>query len=278
MENIKSSSAHTLRAYALDLAQTFGSENQSKIVSINNKESLLRKVRIAQTQWGHLSLATRNRKAATLKSFLKWAHQQNLIDQDLSHQVVGPQVPTSIPHFISVDEVFAVFQTFNDEPTKTSKLEEVLLLLLYGAGLRVSEACELRWSQINLSSRSLRVRGKGNKERIVVFPVTVQKKLYELGHFKNSDFVFGDTALNRRKAYEWVRRRGLMAGLKASLNPHALRHSFATHLLTGGVNLRIIQTLLGHESLTATQKYTHLSIDVLAQTMDQHHPLGEIKK
>ncbi|HWU44604.1 MAG TPA: tyrosine-type recombinase/integrase, partial [Bdellovibrio sp.] len=91
------------------------------------------------------------------------------------------------------------------------------------------------------------------------------------------EFVFGEEALSQRRAYEMVRQSGVRAGLLKPLHPHALRHSFATHLLSSGANLRTLQELLGHESLQATEKYTHLGIDQLARTMEQLHPLGKGK-
>ena len=93
----------------------------------------------------------------------------------------------------------------------------------------------------------------------------------------NNEYVFGETALNPRTAYEMIRQSGARAGLLQPLHPHALRHSFATHLLSSGANLRTLQELLGHESLTATEKYTHLGIDQLARTMERVHPLGNNK-
>ncbi|MCB0362325.1 MAG: tyrosine-type recombinase/integrase, partial [Bdellovibrionales bacterium] len=91
---------------------------------------------------------------------------------------------------------------------------------------------------------------------------------------RKGEYIFGDRPLNPRKAYEWVREAGKQAGLLKNLHPHSLRHSYATHLLSGGMDIRILQELLGHQSLSATQKYLHLGIDKLALTMEQHHPLG----
>jgi len=105
--------------------------------------------------------------------------------------------------------------------------------------------------------------------------IEILKKLKKL---TDDDFVFGIEPLNPRVAYEWVRTRGAKAMLMKPLHPHALRHSFATHLLSSGANLRTLQELLGHESLQATEKYTHLGIDQLARTMEMHHPLNMTEK
>ena len=159
-------------------------------------------------------------------------------------------------------------------------IEKLLFLLLYGTGLRVSEACALKWAQIDLKSRTLRVRGKGSKERIVAFPKSLvplfqkAQKIHKV-ESKASSTIWGDKELSTRKAYDWIRNRGAKAGLMRPIHPHALRHSFATHLLVSGANLRTLQELLGHESLQATEKYTHLGIDQLARTLEKHHPLSK---
>jgi len=221
-------------------------------------------------------LASRNRKAATLKSFFSWAFDQELLDKDLSLQITCPKVPRKLPHFLSVDEALAVLATFEKEQIPLR--EKVLFLLLYGGGLRISEACLLRWREVFFEQRVLRVKGKGGKERVVALP---ELTLTVLRRFQKERFheehVFAQP-FNTRTAYEMVRQSGLRAGLLKPLHPHALRHSFATHLLSSGANLRTLQELLGHESLTATEKYTHLGMDQLARTMESFHPLGSKKQ
>lgn len=220
--------------------------------------------------WADLSPASRNRKAATLKSFLGYLFQEGLIETDLSLQLQTPSVPRKIPNFLSVDEILSCLKSFDDNENPQ---EKALFLLIYGAGLRVSEACNLRWRDFHPQQRSLRIRGKGNKERIAILPINVAEAL---GSLINKElFVWGPQALGTRTAYEWIRSRGKKAGLIRPLHPHALRHSFATHLLSSGANLRTLQELLGHESLTATERYTHLGVDQLARTMESHHPLGQ---
>lgn len=296
MDNVRTSSIHTLAAYRRDLFQAFSlgslsalppSDDQVAGNVLRHKDQLasiwLSLARAAQTQWSHLSLATRNRKASTLKSFFKWAFLAGHLNQDLSLQIQAPQVPQSLPHYLSVDEALLVLKSFSSPRLATqtrAELDriqqvELLFVLLYGSGLRISEACELAWTKVRLDQRSLLILGKGQQERLVVLPLLAAEKLEAWQKKSTTDFVFGDQPLHRRKAYEWIRKLGQSVGLQSPLHPHALRHSFATHLLTGGVNLRILQTLLGHESLLATQKYTHLSIDTLARTLESHHPLGE---
>lgn len=274
MTFVKSASPLTIKHYSLDLKQAFNYENSSASLS---EAELLATARGAFNQWAHLSLASRNRKAATLKSFFSWAFDESLTERDLSLQITCPKVPKKLPHFLSVDEALAVFKSF-DSDKEVSLKEKVLFLLLYGGGLRVSEACNLKWSEVFMSQKILRVTGKGSKERVIALPtLTVQVLLTWKKESGFNEFVFGEEPLNPRTAYDMVKLSGQRAGLLKPLHPHALRHSFATHLLSSGANLRTLQELLGHESLQATEKYTHLGIDQLARTLENLHPLGKGK-
>ncbi len=279
MTFIKSASPLTIKHYTLDLQQAFelDKNSQSKKTSWSEAD-LMGAVRGAFNRWAPLSLASRNRKAATLKSFFHWAYViENLLERDLSLQVTCPKVPRKLPHFLSVDETLAVLHTFDSKHQVPLK-EKVLFLLLYGGGLRISEACNLRWDSVQLPQKTLRVKGKGNKERVVALPsLTVQALQKWKKESGFNDYVFGEEPLVQRTAYEMVRQSGQRAGLLKPLHPHALRHSFATHLLSSGANLRTLQEMLGHESLQATEKYTHLGIDQLARTMEALHPLGKGK-
>ncbi len=277
MEFVKSSSLLTIRAYKKDLEQAFG-EECSKLDSKSLTElELLTLVREAQNGWAQLGLSSRNRKSATLKSFFAWAYQEQLTERDLSLLITCPKVPKKLPHFLSVDEALAVLQSYDKKDISLQNLNDMaLFLILYGAGLRVSEACNLKWADVHFSSRSLRLMGKGRKERLVILPNLAMKALQRLHKISSNNFVFGTKALNPRVAYQWVRSRGAKAQLMKPLHPHALRHSFATHLLSSGANLRTLQELLGHQSLQATEKYTHLGVDQLARTLEAHHPLSTI--
>lgn len=283
-ENINSFSLHTLKAYQLDLEQCYG----DKLNYVCSQEELWSLSRPALTRWGQLSLSTRNRKIATLKSFFGWLFEQKLITTDYSNQLVCPKVPKKIPHFLSVDESISVLdylsQQLADEKNEKKIFmllnQKTLFLLLYGGGLRISEACKLKWKDITLKEKKILVKGKGNKERISILPNfaiehLVKRSVFakELGHI----YVFGDSELKNRQAFELIRQLGIQAGMMNPLHPHALRHSYATHLLSSGANLRTLQKLLGHESLQATEKYTHLSIDHLARLVEKTHPLNKHK-
>ncbi len=283
-ENIEISSPLTLRAYKNDLKQAFLHKNKNLFFIDNllsSADDFWNLSRPALLRWGKLSLASRNRKTATLKSFFNWLFHTRLVEKNYAELLVCPKVPKKIPHFLSVDEIISVLQ-FLDNESAFKKIEtlksRVLFLLLYGGGLRVSEACNLKWKQIQFSAKRILVFGKGSKERFASLPdcsFTCLKKLKLQS--EKTEFIFGEKPLNTRTGYEMIRTLGKKTGLMNPLHPHALRHSFATHMLASGTNLRTLQSLLGHDSLQATEKYTHLSVDQLARTMDATHPLAKLK-
>ncbi|PIS11464.1 MAG: site-specific recombinase [Bdellovibrio sp. CG10_big_fil_rev_8_21_14_0_10_47_8] len=281
MENIESASPLTLRAYRLDLSQAFPDfwKNLPGNPWNSIKEvELLERARAAQLRWSSLSLASRNRKASTLKSLFGHLFREGLLTKDLASQIHSPKRAQKIPDFISVDEVISILKSYQEEDQQRPD-EELMFLLLYGGGLRVSEACQLKWKQVDFAQRVLRLRGKGNKERLVALPKTTLQMLKKASQKKTSpdSSLWGERALNPRQAYEWIRSRGQKAGLLRPIHPHTLRHSFATHLLASGANLRTLQELLGHESLQATERYLHLGVDQLARTLEKHHPLSQKK-
>ncbi|MBX7231267.1 MAG: tyrosine-type recombinase/integrase [Bdellovibrionales bacterium] len=225
----------------------------------------------ALKKWGCLKESSRCRKLACIRGFFSWLYKQKLIQHDLALQIYFPKVPVKIPHFISVDEVISLLQSLRQRNDDRAPRDFLLVILLYGGGLRVSEACQLQWS--DLKEGCLRVKGKGDKERWVVLPEVCERAFKEVTKYKQ--YIFGEKPMSSRKAYQIVRESGVQAGLLKPLHPHALRHSYATHLLSSGMDLRILQDLLGHSSLRSTEKYTHLSVDHLARSLEKFHPLGE---
>ncbi len=244
-------------------------------------------------KWASLSPASRNRKYACLKAFLSWLFVHGGVQVDMQSWIKLPRVPQRIPYYLSVDEALYLIKTVQKQANAKERDRDLLLiLLLYGGGLRVSEACGMQWNQVDIANGCLRVLGKGGKERLVTVPKVVLKELgrcQSLQHDKHNlqsnkkgaaesrrnvprdPRVFPGLAV--RQAYEIVRRWGQRAGLSKPLSPHVLRHSFATHLLSSGSDLRTLQELLGHRSLSATQKYTHLQMSHLNRLLESYHPL-----
>lgn len=290
LENIESCSPLTIKAYKLDLEQTYQQKNNNKFSSVKvtkdpdfDPTTLWELTRPVLTQWGKLSLASRNRKIATLKSFFNWLFKEGFIENNYSSFLVCPKVPKKIPHFISVDEVISLLSHFKKVPAhfsekekKIFKQQKILFFLLYGGGLRISEACNLEWKNVQFNQRRLLIKGKGSKERFSILPEFCFEHLKDF-KVKSEIYVFGEKPLDTRTGYELIRLLGKQVGLMNPLHPHALRHSFATHLLASGANLRTLQTLLGHDSLQATEKYTHLGVDHLARLIEKTHPLVKLK-
>lgn len=286
LENVESYSAHTLRSYRVDLGQAFGvlatpdevrEATRAPTHLELNEDELLAACRAALSQWAKdgLAPASRNRKVACLKSFLNWLFERQLVRRDLALHLHSPKVPHRLPHHISADEAIHLLEVLHEGAgSPEGRYDEALVLLLYGGGLRVSEACSLKWSAVD--DRVLRIMGKGGKERLVAVPGRVTAALAALP--RDGAYVFGSAPLSTRRAYDRVRAAGARAALLQPLHPHALRHSFATHLLTSGANLRTLQELLGHSTLQATQRYTHIGLDQLARTLEDFHPHGVGKR
>jgi site-specific recombinase XerD len=268
IENVDAVSPATIKAYTLDLNQAFKGAKLSVSAGKDFEKSMLRWCYEAQKNWSNLKPNSRSRKTATLKSFLNWLHRKSYTGKNLAHLLNFPKNSQRLPDHLSVDEVMALFKAVKPDDWKT----RTLLTLLYGGGLRVSEGCGLKWSNLNLSSGQMRVVGKGQKERLVVLPANVSASLSGLP--KTNEFVLGEK-MNPRKAYELIRQLGARAGLSRPLHPHTLRHSYATHLLVSGADLRSLQELLGHSSLNSTQRYLHLNLDHIAEALEKHHPMSK---
>lgn len=287
LKYVKSYSPQTIRAYASDLTQVFQIEESYIKENINQKPSgdsspkklqekpLLATIRAQLTTFKDLKPSSKNRKIASIKSFLNWLFESGHINEDLSHRVHINKVNPTLPKYLSVDEILSLFKTLNESAKNkdTYELEQqkLMIALMYGCGLRVSELIALTWSQVNLKRKCLIVTGKGSKQRLIALPQSVIKLLNK--YKSENEKLFEN--LTQRKIYSIVEMWCKRSGILRRINPHALRHSYATHLLMSGADLRSIQELLGHESLTATQKYTHLDINHLARTLEAHHPLSK---
>lgn len=280
IDNLESFSPMTWRAYRLDLCQAFQvpieaikQMHGNHALNEHEEHEIISLARAAQSRWSGLSAASRNRKTSCLKSFFRWLFEQRLTQQNLADRLALPRVPQKLPHYISVDEAMTLIRTLQKNE---QVVDLALVLLLYGGGLRIAEACGLRWNDINFENRTATVLGKGKKERLIALPKLLVETLKSLP--RTDDFIFGAHPLSTRVGYDWIRRAGQAAQLSKPLHPHALRHSFATHLLNSGADLRSLQELLGHTSLAATSRYTHLQIDDLARTLERHHPLRKLPK
>ncbi len=282
LENTMTSSPHTLRAYRFELAQLNLYLLQAPVVDPGDTPEFHLQFRVLaylRSTRKNLKASSKNRRVAVLKSFFGYLFEQRLTERDLSLLLPTPKVPRTLPTFLGVDEALAVLKALIQQKRQDPKGRGPLLLflLLYTGGLRVSEACELIWSRVEKGQ--LRIRGKGQKERLVPLLEITHRELQEARSRQEHNAaasIWGEKALSSRVAYSWIRAAGKFAQLQKPIHPHALRHSYATHLLQGGMNLRYLQTLLGHESLVATEKYTHLSLEDLRTQLTRNHPLRKL--
>ncbi len=274
-------SPHTLRAYREDL-EIFFEHIKSKIedVELNDVRGFVAE----QINAGHKK-TTVGRRLAAVRSFLKFFYREGYIKTNPAKLVPAPKLPMILPKFLSVDDVFSLVEKPQDIGFRPAR-DRAILELLYSSGLRVSELSGLNADDINVREGLVKVKGKGKKERIV--PVgkkaieAIKTYLVERMLLKKKE---GALFLNRngarltdRSVRRIVIKYARAIGVSGQIGPHTLRHTFASHLLQGGADLRVIQELLGHSSLSTTQKYTHLDITHLMDTYDKAHPLAKEEK
>lgn len=233
-----------------------------------------------------LAPTTRARKLSALRSFYKYLVKRGRVPKNIGDEIPSPRLPKPLPRALDVDEVFGLLDApLESTPRGVERRDIAMLELLYGSGLRASELCGLDVGDVDHRRGSVRVLGKGNKERVVPFGEKAKAALVtwlevRSGWVRNAEehalFVArGGRRLSDRGLRRRLHRRALEVALGRIVTPHALRHSFATHLLDGGADLRAIQTLLGHASLGTTQRYTEVSIERLQRVYDAAHPFGE---
>jgi integrase/recombinase XerC len=229
------------------------------------------------------------RKLAALRGLFRFLNKRQACAANPALLVRTPKPRRKLPQFLSVDEAVALAEIdCGDDPLATRNA--AIIETLYGGGLRVSELTGLDLDAVDLDSQIARVTGKGRKERVVPLGIkavqAIETYLRRRGAVvrkgrtvdERALFISRDgTRLSPRSVQRMVRARGLALGTRESVHPHALRHSFATHMLDGGADLRVIQELLGHASLSTTQAYTHVSIDGLIEVYDKSHPLAQQK-
>ncbi|OYT28974.1 MAG: hypothetical protein B6U95_03065 [Thermofilum sp. ex4484_82] len=207
------------------------------------------------------------RKLACLKTFYRFLVDNGYVDENVVDKVDRPKLPKRLPTALTREEVEKLLEAAEKDRDK------LIVMALYSTGVRVSELCNLKWDDIDLNSGEVRVRGKGNKERIVLMDAETLNLLKKYREKNNSsEKVF---PVSPRTVQRIIKKLAEKAGIRKKCTPHTLRHSLATHLLERGVDIRIIQELLGHSSLSTTQIYTHVSRTLLKQ---EYSKLFELPK
>lgn len=276
-------SAHTVRAYEGDLerfAAFMGGEG--RLLAEDVTLASLRRY-LASLHSDGYEKSSVARTLACLRTFYDYFVRAGLLEDNPVRSVRTPRLDQKLPHFLEEDEVARLLETAA-APDFTDRRDRALMEVLYGGGLRVSEATGLNLADLQPDEGLARVRGKGGKERLsplgreasraveAYLPERV-RRLARLDRDTDALFVNKNgTRLNVRSVRRILERRASLAGIRKPLTPHTLRHSFATHLLNRGADLRAVQELLGHANLTTTQIYTHVTTHRLKEVYDRAHP------
>jgi integrase/recombinase XerD len=274
----KGLASNSLNSYKLDLQRLSGS------LPVPPKEAGPEHLaRYVDSLYGAgLSARSVARHITTLRNFYSFLAREGEIDRDPAEFLALPRQWTTIPKYLNRDEVERLLAA--PKPDKPTGLRDrAMLELLYATGLRVSELCRLETSTVERAMGILRVTGKGNKQRLVPFGESageaIESYLREgrpaLLKGRASRFLFvtaRGTAMSRQTFWRLIRAYGKQVGIFRNLTPHVIRHSFATHLVEGGADLRSVQLMLGHADISTTQVYTHVARQRLRETVDQHHP------
>jgi integrase/recombinase XerD len=280
----KGLSANTISAYRRDLVKFEGFANKRKLlVETVSRDDLVDF--LAGLYRDKLESRTVARQLVTLRNFFRWAQTQEIITEDPSIKLESPKIRKSLPGYLRLDEVEKLLNQ-PDDRTPLGMRDRAMLEVLYSTGLRVSELVSLRVSDLDTKVGCVRCIGKGDKERIVPigrkalamvdkYVCEARSALVRQAKAVNSPTLFVNrrgVSLSRVGVWKILSAYGRKAGLRQALTPHMLRHSFATHLLERGADLRSVQLMLGHADISTTQIYTHVVEERLKQVYKAHHP------
>lgn len=281
----KGLSQNSLAAYRKDLEKLSGyihSKIKNKNLFRLKQEDLLQYLAFRYDQG--MSSRSTARCVSTIKGFYRYCYQEGHRTDDPAETISPPKLGRSLPDHLSEDEIEALLQAPDIKTTLGSR-DKAMLEVLYASGLRVSELVNLTLDQVNRQQGLIRIMGKGNKERIVpigeealhFLNIYLQDARLNLLKKQHNNVLFPSNrgvAMTRQTFWHMIKRYAKQVEIKKHLSPHTLRHAFATHLLNHGADLRVVQMLLGHSSLSTTQIYTHVAKERLKNLHSKHHPRG----
>jgi len=288
LEVEKNASSHTIRAYRGDLKQllSFWDQLRKKEPSMHTAFDAVLRRYVVSLFYKKVKKSTLARKIACLRSLQNYLLKQGI---KLSLQVTSPRLEKKLPITLTVDEIFYLLDEVDcaDLPSKFPYRDKAIFELIYATGVRCAELVSIKMHDIDFEEKTIRIFGKGRKERIVLFGTKahvslmryIEEERGELAVKKESPFLFLNSAgsvispRSVQRIFEMFRR---LLKIDRQLTPHKLRHSFATHLLQQGVDLRVIQELLGHKTLNTTEIYTRVTSTELAKMCDEKHPLNNL--
>ncbi|MFL3014961.1 MAG: site-specific tyrosine recombinase XerD [Candidatus Neomarinimicrobiota bacterium] len=275
-------SPETIDAYKRDINQYLGYLNDSGIKNLSKIKSTDIRNYIRVLNDGGMAPASISRIISSIRSYHKYLSRENILDKNPVLVINNPKLPKKLPDVLSEKEISLIIDSI-DESSQFYQRDKAIIEMLYSCGIRVSEICNLEMSNLFIKDELIRVMGKGNKERLL--PLGSRSRIYlndyllssRLGFIQKtrSSFVFvsrNGNQLTRAMVNIILNKWVHISGLRKSVSPHKLRHSFATHLLEGGADLRFVQALLGHSDISTTQIYTHLDKHHLKEVYKTHHP------
>ncbi|MFN2357588.1 MAG: site-specific tyrosine recombinase XerD [Desulfotignum sp.] len=278
----KGLSANSIASYADDLAQFANFLGENKIQGLDQADTTVILAWLIHLTRNGLAPKSRARHLITIRGLYKFLINQGHTAVNPVKDVDIPKTGQALPEIMSVPEVEALLEAI--DTTRPKELRNAAMLeIMYGAGLRVSELIHLKTSDVNLDANLVRVMGKGARERMVPFGSQAGKLARQwkdqarplvLKHL-TSQYLFvarGTKPMTRQGFWKIIKKYAAKAGISRNITPHTLRHSFATHLLEGGADLRSVQTMLGHADISTTQIYTHISRDYLLRMHEKYHP------
>lgn len=274
-------SIHTVKAYQKDLTQfQLFLQSDFEITSFKEVTSPIIRSWIVQLIQENISPRTINRKTSSLKSFYKYLLKQEIVQHNPLTKLITPKTAKRLPIFIGEKEMNNLFDTIEFENNYEGKRDQLIIDLFYSTGIRLSELINLSLSSFDKANSTIKVLGKRNKERIIPFSKTLKKEIEEYLSHRNKidssiDFFFltkKGEKMYPKLVYRLVNKYlGLITTVDKK-SPHVLRHTFATHMLNNGADLNSIKEILGHSNLSATQIYTHNTIEKLKTIHKQAHP------
>jgi len=288
LEAERNASPYTIRNYRSDLADFFKFLKGKELTLLNEVDRHVLRDYLSHLAERSIAKNSIARKLSAIRSFFRYLVREELIPKNPIEQVSSPKLDRRLPSFLTKEEMEKLLNA-PDLSTPLGQRDQALLELLYASGLRVSELTGLTPEQVDLNSNEIRVWGKGSKERMVLMgePAAGALKNYiedgrlKLMGKKKTQALFLDRygqRLTERSVQRLLEQYAKKAGIGKRVHPHMLRHTFATHMLDGGADLRVVQELLGHARLTSTQIYTHVTKGQARKVYLSAHPLAREKK
>ena len=280
-------SEHTISAYRQDLEtlHAFTDQNKSPLDTLDEDDLLLFSIFLRQKGDSKRTIA---RRLSCIRKFFAWLFEEKHIGKNPAELLDSPKIPLYLPEVLNMEEIQKILSAPNPA-TKLGQRDTAILHLLYASGVRVSELINIKPTDIDFQNGIIRVFGKGKKERLIPIHGLALSVLTDYLQNTRKQFIKdipGDAELflnrsgkklTRQAIWKLIKRYGQSAEIQGIISPHTLRHSFATHLLEGGADLRTVQILLGHSDLTATELYTHICQQKIQEIYSRAHPRCGVK-